>query len=200
MMMKNHYLAVLGSFVITLALSGCGSEKTLEQAAATGDIWQVKNLVRKGVDVDIVDFNTSQGKTALIAASEAGHDDVVLYLINQGADVEKTSFGGVTPLRKAAFNGHVDIVKHLLESGANPESGAGFHGRSPFVWAILGARANGETGDYAKIIDLLKQSGSKCRETYIHPVHEVPVELEQLALQAGKELADAFYFACKIES
>ena len=47
-----------------------------------------------------------------------GHLDIVCFLVEAGADKEKTSDGGSTPLLIAVYEGHLDIVRFLVEAGA----------------------------------------------------------------------------------
>lgn len=48
--------------------------------------------------------------------------DVVLqvqYLLDRGADIEKSNQVGMTALHHAAKNGHANIVRILVQRGAN---------------------------------------------------------------------------------
>ena len=59
--------------------------------------------------------------TALCVSSENGHLDIVKYLVENGADINKYSYhlnneDNVTCL--ASENGHLEIVKYLVENGA----------------------------------------------------------------------------------
>jgi len=67
-------------------------------------------------------------RSALQAASENGHLDVVRYLIHAGADVNTPAAKvyGRTALQAAAGNGHLYVVKHLLAAGAEVNAPAGF--------------------------------------------------------------------------
>ena len=51
--------------------------KSLHQAAADGDIEQVKSLIAKGVDINARD---NEGRTALTLAKEKEHEEIVLLL------------------------------------------------------------------------------------------------------------------------
>ena len=70
--------------------------------------------VSRGANVE-ENYN-SYGKTALIAASEEGHLEVVKYLVEQcHANVEAKDNDGYTPLIRASENGHLEVVKYLVE-------------------------------------------------------------------------------------
>lgn len=60
------------------------------------------------------------GRTALMKACKSGHAHVVKYLIQRGAQVNKTQPAAEAALSVAAANGHLDIVQLLLSHGANP--------------------------------------------------------------------------------
>lgn len=50
------------------------------------------------------------GMRPLHLAVEAGHSDVVKYLIERGCNVTEPSFDGTTPLHIACEYGHLTIV------------------------------------------------------------------------------------------
>jgi len=85
-------------------------------AAGENDFRKVRNLLKKGADV-----NAKVGKFAEMALTEAsagGHLDVVRLLLEKGADVNaKTGFGH-TALMEASENNHTEIVELLKAHGA----------------------------------------------------------------------------------
>ena len=66
------------------------------------------------------DFNvpSNAGLTPLYLASEAGDQDVVYQLLNDGVDPSFKELNGRTALHVASSNGWVEVVKILLEAGA----------------------------------------------------------------------------------
>ncbi len=89
---------------------------------SNGHLDLVEMLMNKaGVDVNARDDMTDE--TALMGASQAGHVNIVLYLLEKGADVNAKQYcqrwQGITALMKASNQGHTEIVKILLENGAD---------------------------------------------------------------------------------
>ncbi|XP_077464230.1 ankyrin repeat and MYND domain-containing protein 1-like isoform X2 [Stigmatopora argus] len=71
------------------------SEELIQQAA-TGERQAVLNILLDGlVHPDVTD---SQGNTALIAATENCHDDVIQLLLDMGADIDKLNCEGMSAL------------------------------------------------------------------------------------------------------
>ena len=98
-----------------------------------GHIDTVKLLIEEGADVNAttismvwggktifgyIDGETLGGCTALMAASEEGHTDIVKLLIDAGAGVNYQDEEGYTALMYASKYGHKEISKLLREAGA----------------------------------------------------------------------------------
>ena len=94
--------------------------KALMVAVDCGDIEEIKELVRKGVDVNAKNKN---GRTALMVAVSKKQTSVVRELLNKGADVnarDKDDYQ--TALMVAAITEHIGVIRMLLEAGANKEA------------------------------------------------------------------------------
>ncbi|CDW61218.1 Ank 2 domain containing protein [Trichuris trichiura] len=52
-------------------------------------------------------------------ACNHGHYDIAELLIRQGADINRKSKSGTTPLIDAVINDHIDVIQLLLENGAD---------------------------------------------------------------------------------
>ena len=90
---------------------------SLYAAADADDLAQVTLLVEQGEEKNQVGGDCDL--TALGAAAFKGYLDIVRYLVEQVADMEKTDRDGWTPLINASRNGHLEVVRFLLEQGAN---------------------------------------------------------------------------------
>ncbi len=116
------------------------SQAELPRQAAFGDLDKVRELLAvEGVEVDGVD---DLRRTALAAAAEAGRHEMVRYLIDAGADVNKcnevTGSPRSTPLVCAATSpsaGRDGILKLLLDAGADPDR-LGADGRTALMHAV----------------------------------------------------------------
>jgi cytohesin len=55
-------------------------------------------------------------------AAWRGHTDIVVALLDAGADVERTSDNQWTALHFAADKGHLDTAQLLIQRGASPSA------------------------------------------------------------------------------
>ncbi|KAF4528779.1 hypothetical protein B566_EDAN017111 [Ephemera danica] len=86
-----------------------------------GDTELAKKMLDEGIDVD-TKSGSWMGHTALHWASKNGDIDMIkvaVYLLKRGADIEKRTDKGDTPLHKAAWWGSLETVKLLLDRDAN---------------------------------------------------------------------------------
>jgi ankyrin repeat protein len=90
----------------------------LPAAAISGDAEAVVRLLDLGLPVDAVD---PQGCTALLRAAGGGHEGIVGYLLERGADPGLSARTGATPLSAAISMRHARIVDLLLQAGADPD-------------------------------------------------------------------------------
>lgn len=84
-------------------------ETALVNACSSGDLEDVKKLIKMGVDIR-VDHNLP-----VIEASKYGHLKVVEYLVDEGADIRDEEDYA---LYIAEYFEHHDVVEYLLSKGA----------------------------------------------------------------------------------
>ena len=86
---------------------------SLYDAALAGDLERVTQLVEQGEDKNQVGGGLLE--TVLSIAVDNGYLDVIQYLVEQGADMEKADNEGWTPLIVASWRGHTGVTRYLLE-------------------------------------------------------------------------------------
>jgi uncharacterized protein len=135
-----------GSLPIVEMLVNAGAkvnarEKTRDQtplmwAIGTGSASVVEYLVKHKAEVDVraavndwgnqitseprAQYRPSGGLTPLLYATRFGCVDCVKSLLKAGADINRPTPDGVTPLMNALDNLQWDVAAYLLDQGANP--------------------------------------------------------------------------------
>ncbi|VDM16744.1 unnamed protein product [Hydatigera taeniaeformis] len=100
----------------------------LISACRNGKLEIVQYLVDEcGADMEQVgtvhfDGEAVEGVTPLWCAAAANYLEIVRFLVERGADVNRTTITNSTALRAACFDGHEAIVRYLVEQGANVET------------------------------------------------------------------------------
>ena len=101
-------------------LTECTPESAFEQsrgALHSTPEFMVDLMLRYGAVPDEPSF---QGQTPLIAAASTGNHQIVMLLIEAGANVNHIDGHGLTPLMYASHSGHLTVAKMLLDAGAAP--------------------------------------------------------------------------------
>src|SRR5512139_1821417 len=135
-----------GSLPIVQMLVNAGAkvnarEKTRDQtplmwAIGTGSAAVVDYLVKHKAEVDVraaandwgnqitseprAQYRPSGGLTPLLYATRFGCVDCVKSLLKAGADINRPTPDGITPLMNALDNLQWDVANYLLDQGANP--------------------------------------------------------------------------------
>ena len=91
------------------------------KAAEEGDLNKVQQLIKAGVDPSSRNIN---GSTAIMYAAQAGHLDVVKFLVTQpGVDPSFRKKNGMTAFMYAVNSGHFNVVRFLAtQPGFDPSS------------------------------------------------------------------------------
>ncbi len=97
---------------------GCEKKptKTLHQAAAGGDIAQVKLHISRGADLNA---KNNLGTRPIHEAAHKGRIDIAELLIANGADINVKDRYAVTPLHVAVDQGHRNTAEFLPAKGAD---------------------------------------------------------------------------------
>ena len=91
-------------------------EQCFLEFAVTGNQFGISTLLELGVDVD---HKSSEGRTVLMIASYAGHQQCVQMLTSANANVDIQDNKGYTALMLATECSSIDIVSHLLSVNAS---------------------------------------------------------------------------------
>ncbi|EJF64724.1 ankyrin, partial [Dichomitus squalens LYAD-421 SS1] len=89
---------------------------SVHDAALNKQFGLVRSLVSQ--DPVLVNAIDDDGRTPLHWAASSGSVDIVRFLIDQKADVNRGDSGGWTPLHIASSGGFDDVVRELLGAGA----------------------------------------------------------------------------------
>ncbi|MCZ2808354.1 MAG: ankyrin repeat domain-containing protein [Candidatus Bathyarchaeota archaeon] len=96
--------------------------KAMITATQTGDVEQVKKLIKKNPRLVNTHQNDKEGFTPLRMATINGHAEVVRVLLAHGANVNARDEKGATPLFWAANRGNAEVMELLLDKGAEIEA------------------------------------------------------------------------------
>ncbi len=90
----------------------------LFDAVASGNLEEVKNLLKSGSDINMR-LRAASGQTPLLTALFENQIEIADFLINSGADISITREDGQSALMTAAYLSMVSMVEKLISAGAN---------------------------------------------------------------------------------
>lgn len=91
-------------------------ERDFRYACGRGDLKEAKELLEKGVDINVAD---EYGLTPLMMAAQAGRLEMVEFLLENKAEVNHYDRKGWNALFLAAYWNCPDVVKLLIKKGEN---------------------------------------------------------------------------------
>ncbi|KOB77902.1 Transient receptor potential channel pyrexia [Operophtera brumata] len=98
-----------------VTLKANDGETPIHSAAALGNIEVLNEILSVAKQNDAIDYQNSEGETALVKAVINGHTKCLIKIINEGASLKITLPGEVNVFHVAADYGHFEILKELLE-------------------------------------------------------------------------------------
>lgn len=138
--MKRYVLPLL--FLMLLMSCGGGFQpvnldEELFKSIQTGESTTVRNLLKKGADVNAVD---NQGISALQKALEKKSFNIVQILVSYGADMD-IDINGETLLIECVKNNWWDTSGYIIKKGADV-NGADANGWTPLMFAAANGFAD----------------------------------------------------------
>jgi len=159
--------------------------QSLLESARKGDLGMCIQAIRDGADISY----QSCGLSSLFYAAFYGHDMIIDYLVNCGANVNEKNGTGVTPLAKVIESGRPDAlrtVQCLLKHRADPNI-ADVNGNTPLMKAIKST----STGNVELVKCLLANPATDINKQNI----EKSTALHEAAFKGSKELVDTLIAA-----
>ena len=129
---------------------------------------EATNSEEDSEEASAVNINNTdaRGCTPLVWACRNGHDEVVSYLIESGAEVDFKSYGGMTALHHACNSSNESCIQKLVDGGADVNL-TDECGNSSLIWAASRGVLN--------IVVLLTSAGAEPNSTNnagIAPLHK----------------------------
>jgi hypothetical protein len=106
----------------------------LHDAVVDKDLVQVRKLLQKGADINLLGPRRYGYGSALHIAARESHLDIAKLLIDQGAEIDLLDPKDFTPLHNAAWNGNLEMTELLLDAGADIEAST-YEGDTPLTLA-----------------------------------------------------------------
>jgi len=120
-------------FITCSISSGASLPDDIITAACKDDVGKLRITLKKYPS--LINSKGGGGRTLLHYASWAGSNEVVEFLISQGADIVSRSENGETPLHFASLSVNVNVIKSLISRGADVNS-KNSDGETPLHYAV----------------------------------------------------------------
>lgn len=115
--------------------------KALAYASIYGNLEIVKNILSQGVEID---GRISYGGTALLRAMEVGKNDIAIFLIKSGADVNIPNAFGISAMTGSAIICNKEMMDLVINYGGDIDKAHkmtisknyGEYAYNPIQWAV----------------------------------------------------------------
>jgi ankyrin repeat protein len=157
-----HYAACGGHKEVVVFLLEKGAEPNsrdnggkvpLLWACMHGHMGAVRVFIQH-MGVQGLQVSDRRGMTALHEAAEGGHEEVVAFLLNEGAQANSRAVGGLMPLLSACEKGHLGAVKLLAQHMGIQ----GVEERSERGWTALHSASR---GGHKEVVAFLISTGAR---------------------------------------
>lgn len=152
--MSRSIPAFLFALVLSLMVSPgyCRDRHdAMHMAIERNDLARVRALLERKTDPNLRK-DTRASPTFMTQAARLGREEIVVLLIQSGADVDGMDGDAMTPLMWASWNGHLKVVMLLIKAGADINA-QDKRGESVLSYAV--------SGKNAEIIGVLRKAGAK---------------------------------------
>ncbi len=138
--MKTYtiFSALFVSFTLSACATGPVNDRALLVHASTGNIEAAQEMLDSGIDLGVVDVESGNGLLAYAAAN--GHNEFIVFLLDNGLDVNHRNYSGITPLMLAVSAGNYEGIEILADAGADLE----LRNYAPGFTAYMLADSNGD--------------------------------------------------------
>jgi ankyrin repeat protein len=137
---RAYYAAAIGDLDLLVKVTNVGRKPPLdigEALIAAAQVGQKDTMVYLIERLKVpVDFETHEGLTALIAASDAGEMRTLEELLKRGANPLHRTKSGFTGFHYAIIGRHVATIKRLLAANAKLLDIATPRGKTPLRFAV----------------------------------------------------------------
>jgi hypothetical protein len=124
---------------VSMFLTACGPDVPgdIHEAARAGDLERVTMLVSD--NPELVNARDANQMTPLHHAARGVHQEVVEFLVEQGADVRMKDANDVVVLHSLAYRGATDLAELVIANGADVNAKAAI-GSAPIHFAVKAGR------------------------------------------------------------
>jgi hypothetical protein len=139
-------------------LAARGAHIDLESAAGLGRLDQLHSFIDvKGMPSRSTKLQLQRG---FLWACEYGHNDVIEFLLQRGADIRDPANTGQTALHWAVIGAQPETIRLLLSRGANCET-KNAYGGTALGQALWSSEHASEKEKYIPVIKILVEAGAK---------------------------------------
>ena len=151
------------------AIATTRDQQKIYTAATNGNLMEIQKCITMGMDIDTPDYGDGNDcYTPLLKAAQAGHNDVVIALLDGGANVNFVSDNtnlrenGNTALILASYKGHLSVVRTLLNRGANVdhETESGYTALMFATYERMACWDEKKKHDFDRIVEALYLAGA----------------------------------------
>ncbi|XP_015921097.2 uncharacterized protein [Parasteatoda tepidariorum] len=162
------------------------NQTPLQKAVINNRMEIAKLFLRNNKNINSI--RDENGFTLLHIAAEFGFLDMVVYLLDEGADVNSETLNLATPLHLSSFDGQLEAVKILISRGANVSARAK-EGVTPLHFAVESGRQS--------IVEYLLENGAninamtseKCLPLH-YAIREKHMKIFEILIKNGARLED----------